>query len=93
MQHNNSNSIINSFRENFFFKIKIVTHRTTHNIHPMKDIHHCQILKASIGFSAKLWKSYINTWPNLHQIKTHKIKIINKLSKSFSNKFCKFGNL
>ncbi len=93
MQHNKSNRITNSFRENFFFHIKIVNQRTTPNIHPMKDIHHCQILNISSGFSTKYWKSYIKTWPSLHQIKTHRIRMINKVSKSFSSKFCRFGNL
>ena len=93
MQHNKSNKIIYSFRENFLYRIERVTQRTTHNIHQMNDIHPCQILKASSGLSMKYWKSYINTCPNLHQIRTHKIRMMNKVSRSFSRRFCNFGNL
>ena len=82
-----------SFRENFFFRMKRVTQSTTHNIHPMKDIHHCHILNISNGLSMKYWKSYISTCPSLHQIKTHRIKMMNKVSRSFSSKFCNLGNL
>jgi hypothetical protein len=57
MQHNRSRRIMYSFRENFFFQMKRVTQSTTHNIHPMKDIHHCQILNISSGLSMKYWKS------------------------------------
>ena len=61
MQHNKSNRIIYSFRENFFFRMNKLTQSTTHNIPPMKDIHHCQILNISNGLFMKYWKSYIST--------------------------------
>jgi hypothetical protein len=53
MQHNRSSRIMNSFRENFLFQMNIVTQSTTPNIHPIKDIHHCQILSMFIGLFMK----------------------------------------
>ena len=53
IQHNKSNKIKYSFHENLFFCMNKLTQSTTHNIHPMKDIHHCQILNISNGLATK----------------------------------------
>ena len=92
MQANKSNRIIYSFRVNFFLQENIENKINTHRIHQMNDIHHCRILNISIGFSMKFLKSYISTCQSLHQIKTHKISMINNDSKSFSKRFCILGN-
>lgn len=89
MHASRSNKITYSFREKFLFLRNIDTIIKTQIIHQMKDIHHCRILNISIGLFIKLFKSYMKTCQSLHHIKTHKISIINKDSKSFSIRFCK----
>ena len=84
--------MITSFRENFFFFKKMKTQIITHIIHPIKDIHHCRNFSISIGLFMKYSRSYINTCHNLHHIKTHRMSIMNSVSRSFFSKFCKFLN-
>ena len=93
MQASKSNKIINSFRENFLLCKSRDTQIITHNNHQMKDIHHCQTFIISIGLFRKYLKSYISTCHSLHHIKTHKMSIMNNVSRSFSNSVCKFENL
>ena len=88
--------IISNIHKKSFFDRDFLFHRrriadTTPIIHPINDMPHCRIAIMLVGFLMKYARSYIITYPNLHQIITPRMMIMSRLSISCVMACCMLG--